>query len=276
MATSSPLSTPLPWDLVSSAYADEVTPMFEPYARDALRLAGPPPGSRIVDVACGPGTLSVLAAQAGHAVEALDFSSGMLERFEARRLTLGLDTIAARQGDGQALPYDDGAFAAGFSMFGLMFFPDRARGLAELRRVLAPGARAVISSWLSFEDHPVFTPMFGALREALVRVLGPDAPPPGPAGMALSTAELCRAEMSEAFADVEVHRIVHTERYDSARDLWASLQRTMAPLVLLRRGLGEDRWSAVAAAAQDAVIAALDDRPAVVEMPAWLTVGVAR
>jgi len=39
-----------------------------------LRLAAPPAGSRIVDVACGPGTLSLLAAERGHSVDALDFS----------------------------------------------------------------------------------------------------------------------------------------------------------------------------------------------------------
>jgi len=48
--------------------------MFEVFAREALRLAAPPPGGRLVDVACGPGTVSVLAAQADHRVDALDFS----------------------------------------------------------------------------------------------------------------------------------------------------------------------------------------------------------
>ncbi|MEO7093780.1 MAG: class I SAM-dependent methyltransferase, partial [Polyangiales bacterium] len=101
---SNPMASPVPWDLVSSAYAAEVVPSFEPYARDALRLAAVPAGAPIVDVACGPGTLAFLAAEAGHPVEALDFSPAMIERLEARKATLGAATVHARVGDGQALP----------------------------------------------------------------------------------------------------------------------------------------------------------------------------
>jgi len=47
----------------------------------------------------------------------------------------GLD-VESLVGDGMALPLADGAFDVAFSMFGLMFFPDRPRGFRELRRVL--------------------------------------------------------------------------------------------------------------------------------------------
>lgn len=275
MSNPSPLTTPLPWDLVSAAYAAEVVPMFEPYAADALRLAASPSGSRIVDVACGPGTLAFLAAQRGHAVDAIDFSPAMVASFGARKAALGADNVTVRVGDGQALPFPDGAYAAGFSMFGLIFFPDRAKGFAELRRVLAPGARAVVSSWPRLEDNPVIAAMFAAVREAL-GALVQGAPPAGAAEMPLSTADAARAEMSASFADVEVHRITHTQRYATPSAVWSSIARTMAPIVLLRRTLGEDKWSVLAEAASSAVVRAIGDRPAELEMPAWLTVGVAR
>src|SRR5512146_2611813 len=147
MTQPSPLATPMPWNLVAPSYTDELVPMFETWARDALAVAEVTAGARVVDVACGPGSLSVLAAQRGARVDALDFSPVMIEQLERRVTTLGLTGITPRVGDGQALPYETGTFAAGFSMFGLMFFPDRAKGFAELRRVLAPGARAVIATW---------------------------------------------------------------------------------------------------------------------------------
>lgn len=75
---SNPMATPLPWDLVSSAYAAEIVPSFEAYARDALRFAAVPAGQPIVDVACGPGTLAFLAAERGHPVSALDFWGGRM------------------------------------------------------------------------------------------------------------------------------------------------------------------------------------------------------
>lgn len=264
----------MPWDLVSSAYAAEVVPMFERYATDALRLAAPPPGSTIVDVACGPGTLSLLAAQRGLRVDALDFSPAMLARFEERQRELGVTGVSARLGDGQALPYADGAYAAGFSMFGLIFFPDRARGFAELRRVLAPGARAVVSSWPPLDENPVFAAMFAAVREAFARV-APNAPT-GSTAFPLSTPDECRAEMSAAFSGVEVHRVPYAWTYDSADELWASLVRTMAPLVLLRKSLPADSWTTVSDAAHAAIARALDGGSAEIEMPAWLTTGVAR
>src|SRR5262245_21145739 len=200
MTQPSPLANPQPWDLVSSAYADEVVPMFEAFSREAMRLVAPAPGSRIVDVACGPGTLSVLAAQAGHHVSALDFSPSMIDRLTARLGSLGLSAIEPLVGDGQALPYPAASFDAGFSLFGLMFFPDRAKGFAELRRVLRPGAKAVVSSWYPLDAVPVLAAMFGAVREAVANVTGaPPAPVvPGP----LTTVDACRGEMSASFADV--------------------------------------------------------------------------
>jgi SAM-dependent methyltransferase len=268
----SPLATPLAWNLVAPAYAAEVVPLFETYAREALRLAAPAAGGRLIDVACGPGTLSLLAARAGHPVDAVDFSPGMITELEARLAAAGVTSIAPRLADGQALPFDDGSFAAGFSMFGLMFFPDRARGFAELRRVLAPGARAVVSSWVPLDTVPVMGAMMAAVGKELVRLL-PDGPPPAPASFPLTTEEDCRREMGAAFDRVEVHRVSHEERYASAGDLWQQLARTMAPLVLLRRTLGEERWPEVAAGAEQAIAGALGASPASMTMTALLSVG---
>ncbi len=270
------MASPLPWDLVSSAYAEEIVPVFEDYARDALRLAKVPAGAPIVDVACGPGTLGLLAAQAGHPVEGIDFSPQMIEKLEARKRRLGVKTLNARLGDGQKLPYADATFGAGFSMFGLMFFPDRAQGYRELRRVLKPGARAVVSSWQRLEDNPLLSAMFGALREAMGKALGPNAPKPGVQEMPLVEAEQCRSEMAAAFSDVEVHAITHSQSSTSAEDMWFSIERTMAPLVLMRKSVGEERWAPLSKAARDAIVVALGKNPPVMTLPAWLTVGVAR
>jgi len=274
MAAPSPLATPTPWDLVATGYTQELIPTFEQYARDALRLAAPPAGSRIVDVACGPGTLSLLAAERGHSVDALDFSPNMIAQLQER--AAGSPAITPHVGDGQALPYADGAFSAGFSMFGLMFFPDRAKGFAELRRVLAPGARAVVGSWAPLESVPVLAAMFAALRPAIADVLGPDAPKPGAMPNPLSTEEACVAEMSAAFVDVEVHRVVHTQAHASVDAFWESSLRSTAPLLMLRKNVGEERWTRIADQTLAALHASLGSGPVTPAMPALLTVGIAR
>jgi SAM-dependent methyltransferase len=268
------MSTPRPWDLVADAYSEELVPIFELYARDALRLAAPPPGSRIVDVACGPGALAVIAAQQGYVVDALDFAPSMIERLHARAGERS--NLTACVGDGQALPYADGTMAAGFSMFGLMFFPDRAKGFAELRRVLAPGARAVVGSWAPLESVTVLAAMFAGLRAAVVAVLGDRAPTPGAAPNPLSTEEACREEMSAAFVEVEVHRIVHTQQHASVDAFWDGAQRTTAPLVLMRANLGDEPWRAISDRVRASLRETLGTGPVEVMMPAFLSVGTAR
>jgi SAM-dependent methyltransferase len=270
MSHPSPLAVPMPWDLVSSAYSTEVVPIFEAFARDALRIIAPPPGSHIVDVACGPGTLSVLAAQTGHRVDALDFSPQMITQLRAR---IGALPITAHLGDGQALPFADGTFDAGASLFGLMFFPDRAKGFAELRRVLKPGAKAVVSSWYPMDQIPVFAAMMGAIRETMWKSMGQPPPPDRPSP--LTTADECRAEMSASFADVTVHEVTTVQYMPSADALWESMVRTLAPVVLMKHSLG-DKFGAVDAAARVAIRGVVGDGPANVVLRAHLTVGTAR
>jgi SAM-dependent methyltransferase len=267
----SPLAMPMPWDLVAPGYVREVVPMFETFAREALRLAAPPPGARVVDVACGPGTLAVLAAQAGHRVDALDFSPRMLELLGERARVAGV-TIAAQVGDGQALPYADGTFAAGFSLLGLIFFPDRAKGFAELARVLAPGARAVVSSWPPFDTVPVMNAIGGVMRT----FAGPAVGTAPPLDQALSTEELCRVEMSASFADVQVHRVRHVARFASLDDAWRSISSSVAPMVLLRKKLGEDKWREVDVAGRAAVERALGGGAPEIPLTALVSVGVKR
>jgi ubiquinone/menaquinone biosynthesis C-methylase UbiE len=272
MTQPSPLATPETWNFVASAYEAEVVPQLEHFAQEALRLAGVPAGSRVLDVACGPGTLSLLAARAGLVVDALDFSMEMIGRLEHRARSLGVGGVTARLGDGQALPFDDGVFVGAFSMFGLMFFPDRAKGFAELRRVLAPGARAVVSSWQPLETVPAMVAMFEALRETMQKTLGSAGPPPSE--MALSTVDSCRAEMGACFAEVAVHPVSNLIRFPSVTALWESMERSMVPILMMRRGVGEERWAPLSEAARSAIARVLGEGPVQLTMNAWLTVGV--
>ena len=265
----SPLAAPGPWDLVAPAYSAELVPQFEHYSREALRLAAVAPTSHIVDVAAGPGTLSVLAAKAGHRVAALDFSPKMVAELRARIAAEGLASqVEAREGDGMALPYEAASFDAGFSMFGLIFFPDRDKGFRELLRVVKPGAPVVVSSWQPL-DRVVF---LNAAITTMMELLPPppNAPPYDPP---LTTREKCVAEMSQAgFRDVEVHEVTFGIPPMTPSDAWAFLERTTAPIVLRRQALGE-KWTEISSTIRERLRAKLGDAPLASEMPAYLTVG---
>ncbi len=262
-----PLTQPFAWNLVSGNYSEDVVPQFTPYAADAVRLLGVAPGQRVLDVACGPGTLSFIAARTGAAVTAVDFAEEMIARLRQRAARDGVD-IDARVGDGMALDLPDSTFDAAFSMFGLMFFPDRARGYAELLRTLRPNARAAIASWRAFDKVPVIVELFASLAAELAWApFGKGSAPP------LTDGEELASEMRAAgFHDVALHAITHTSHAASLRAYWTYVQRTMAPMLLLQQKVGDD-WPRIEAAVYERVVAKLGEGPVVLPFTANLAVG---
>lgn len=199
-----PDATPDGWSRVAPAYERFVSPFLEQFAQAALDLTKLSPGERVLDVAAGAGALSLLAAQAGAKVLATDFAPGMVEQLKARAKAAGIELEVAQM-DGQALDLEDGGFDAAYSNFGLIFFPDRARGFTELARVLAPGGRAAVTAW----SRPETSEVFQVLQDALSEV-APELPPPPrpPAAFSLADPDLFEAEMREAgFSSVEVHQV---------------------------------------------------------------------
>jgi len=261
----SPLASPEPWSLVADDYALELLPMFELFSKDALALAPTPPGARLLDVAAGPGTLTLLAAESGRSLSAIDFSPEMVKNLK-RRLNDARLSADVRLGDGQALPWGDAEFDAAFSMFGLMFFPERARGFAELYRVLKPRGRVVVSSWAPFEG--IFASIMAAMREVL-----PDIPFGSGKGPLGDPEELAREIAGAGFADVQVTPQTHTLRGQAPREIWAQSQRTTAPIVLLKRRLGETKWAEVTAGVVERLEAQYGTNPVDLTTTAYLGSG---
>ena len=77
---------PEAWDAIAEGYDRYVASQEVDLANEALRLVGLEPGERFLDVAAGPGGLSLPAARMGARVLATDWSAAMIERFEARSL----------------------------------------------------------------------------------------------------------------------------------------------------------------------------------------------
>ena len=102
-------------------------------------------GARALDVACGSGDLSLaLSAVAANArIVGLDFCRPMLE-IAAHKSTLDAPPPLFVEGDALKLPFGDESFDAVTIAFGLRNLSSVEGGLAELRRVLKPGGRAVV------------------------------------------------------------------------------------------------------------------------------------
>lgn len=259
-----PMAAAATWDLVAEAYSQHVVPVLENYSREALKLAAVPPASEVVDVASGPGTLSLLAVEQGHTVTAVDFSRNMIDRLRAATSArkVRVDTKVC---DGQALELPADKFQAAFSMFGLIFFPSRARGFGELYRVLRPGGKAVVASWEPMEKLPFMSAVFGSLAD-----LVPGLPPPQ---RVLDTPEACLTEMGMAgFSDVKVERASFAFESPSLAEYWAWFPSSCAPLAALSKQLGVD-YAPVMQKLYARVEERLGKGPLKIEMPALLTVG---
>ncbi|MBN2045165.1 MAG: class I SAM-dependent methyltransferase [Anaerolineales bacterium] len=234
-----PLSSAEPWNLVADGYTTELKYWSELIAGKALELANLPSSPHIVDIAAGPGSLSLLAAKAGAVVSAIDFSENMVTNLLRSSKEMGLTLADVRVGDGQNLPYDDCQFDGAFSMVGLIFFPDRGAGFREMCRVLRPGCRAVVSSIASIEGP------FVQVLEVMSEIV-PAMPNTSNNKPPLSNSNDFSQEMSDGgFRDVTIHTVTEVFTTPTLADFWWKTQRSAAPVALIKSSLGEEQWDEV-------------------------------
>lgn len=141
------------WNAVVDTYEECLEPFTNQIAADAFDLAPIGPGYRVLDVATGPGGLALAALARGAEVTAIDIAPLMIDRLRRRLSREERWRSMALVMDGENLALPDNTFHAAYSIFGLIFFPDAARGLRELHRTLKPDGRAVIAAWSSPQRH---------------------------------------------------------------------------------------------------------------------------
>ncbi len=120
-----------------------------------VEYAAPRPGMHILDLASGTGEPAISLAQRvvpGGSVTAVDLSAELLELAAQRARKKNLSNFSIQQADAHKLPFPDQSFDLATCRFGVMFFGDVKQALAELRRVLKPGARACFVVWGSFDQ----------------------------------------------------------------------------------------------------------------------------
>jgi len=111
----------------------------------------PQPGERVVDVGCGAGLDSLIAARmvgSRGSVVGIDMTPQMLDRARRSAGEAGLDNVEFREGVAEALPVPDAWADVVVSNGVLNLFPDKLAGLGEMARVLKPGGRLQIGDIL--------------------------------------------------------------------------------------------------------------------------------
>jgi SAM-dependent methyltransferase len=110
--------------------------------RAALRSLLPRPPSRVLDVGCGTGVMTMLVADLGHNVVGIDLSEGML--LKARAKSRGRPDVRFTLGDAMAPGGRRGSFDAVINRHVLWTMTDPARALTNWRRMLRPGGHLVV------------------------------------------------------------------------------------------------------------------------------------
>lgn len=147
--------------------------IFEPLSEVLLAAASPASGERVLDVACGTGIATraaAVAVGAGGRVVGIDINPAMVEVARSLPVPEGGAAIDFRPGDALALDVDDGAFDLVLCQQGLQFFPDRGKGLAEMRRALTASGRLTLAVWQGVDRHPIYRAMAEAEAPHLAKV----------------------------------------------------------------------------------------------------------
>jgi SAM-dependent methyltransferase len=130
--------------------------LFEEYSIDIAQRTRIPSGGNALEIAAGTGLASIHLGKAmpeDAQLTVTDLNEAMLEM--AKQKIGRAKNIQFEIADGQELPYDDSSFDGVICQFGIMFFPDKQKGVEEAFRVLKPGGEYLFSVWDSYEHNPL-------------------------------------------------------------------------------------------------------------------------
>jgi SAM-dependent methyltransferase len=219
----------------AEAYEELFVPaLFRQWPSLVLDAAGVGAGDRVLDVACGTGVLAreaIARVSDSGTVVGLDVAEGMLA--VAKQLA---PTIDWQQGPAEALPFPDGSFDAVVSQFGLMFFPDRAKALHEMLRVLVPNGRLAIAVFDSLDRIPAVAKEVDILE----RIGGSEAADALRAPFVLGDPDVLETLANDAgIASIQVRTHDGQARFPSIRSLVEADLRGWLPIMGVV--LSEDR-----------------------------------
>jgi ubiquinone/menaquinone biosynthesis C-methylase UbiE len=205
------------WDAMGEEYDHYWSALTSRLSDPLLDAVSAGPGSRVLDVACGPGYLTGRATERGATATGVDIAEPMI-----RLARLRFPRAEFRQGDAHALPFPDGCFDAVVANLGLPHFGRPERAVAEFRRVLTTGGRLALTAW----NHPAHARLVGVLLEAVHEVgfAAPERLPTGPNFFQFADdAQFSSLLKEQGFIEIGVQTVEFAHTLDSADQLWDGL-----------------------------------------------------
>lgn len=187
-----------------------------------MRVAKIRPGERVLDLATGTGITAIAARERGAHVTGVDLTPELLAVARKKAADAGFSDIEFREGDIEALPFEDATFDVVISTCGHMFAPDQQKVAAEMARITKRGGRAVFLAWT----------LDGGLG-GWFRVTNKHFPPPP--GLASpfnwGDAEKVRQLLGSAFRDLAFTSGDCPQFGDSPEDIWELFSTRYGPTV---------------------------------------------
>ena len=174
------------WGVAAQDWAKLFEPMSRPIWVAMLDSAEVNRETRLLDIGCGGGGSSVLAAERGVQVTGLDAAEALVDIARER-----VPDGNFRVGDLEELPYDDNSFDVAFASMSIMFATNPSVALDEMKRVTVSGGYVTVGIWGKPEDCE-----YRHILKAVVDTL--PSPPPGKGPFSLSGAGILEGLMESA------------------------------------------------------------------------------
>jgi ubiquinone/menaquinone biosynthesis C-methylase UbiE len=232
-----------------------------------LNAAGVQEGTKMLDIATGPGYVAAAAVKRGAKVIGVDFSAAMIA--QAQRAVPRVDF---REGDAEQLPFGHGVFDAAVMNFGILHLARPEQALIEAWRVLRDGGRFAFTAWEKPDETVGFQIVLRAIEQfGNLNVSLPEGPP----FFRFSEPEECiRALMSAGFESSKVTKVPQTWRLPAGNGLFEAMKEGTVRTAGLLRAQSADALIRIGEAISKSTYSYQKGKVVELPMPAMLASGI--
>jgi len=237
------LNQPTVWNNVVDGYSKYTQEPLGKLNEKALAKLKISPNFHVLDIACGPGTACISLSNKVKHIDAIDFSPKMVSKLNEVISRKEIKNIVSVEGDGQKLPFKEESYDLIYSFFGLMFFPDRAKGFKEISRVLKADGVAIVSSWPSPKNSSAMRALGESIKFALGSNLDTSKNEPKPI---LQCKEDYLFEISNTGIELFDFRKININfDVESASDYFNNSVNGAAPMLHMKNNMETNCWKKV-------------------------------